>query len=88
MNRIIPIKVMIPIKIKIVSNPTESEEKLGIVGLDSAGMAASIDQMKSTIIATIMTGIIISIKLPVRPSFLPDSSDIIIPKMLFGQVQE
>jgi hypothetical protein len=82
MNRIIPTKVMIPTKLRIVPNP---KEKLGIVGVDPddvAAMDANMDQMKSIVVITIMTGMIISIKLAVKPSFLPDSRDMLIPKIL------
>ena len=81
-NRIIPMNVMIPSKIKVAINPMEVERKLGIVGFDVAERVANMDQMKSITVATIAAGIIISIKLPVRPSFLPDSSDMTVPQML------
>jgi len=84
MNIIVPMKVMIPIKTKIISNPKEIEEKLGIVGFEVAGIAVNIDKMKNTTVATIATGMIISIILPVRPSFLPDSSDITILRYYFA----
>ncbi|MGA2680764.1 MAG: hypothetical protein ABSF44_03070 [Candidatus Bathyarchaeia archaeon] len=60
--------------------------KLGIVGFDPVdvvGMAAKMEKRKSIKAIAVMTGMMTSIKLAVRPNFLPDSSDILIPQMLF-----
>ena len=82
MNNIIPTKVMIPTRIKAASNPKKVEGKVGIAGLgpfEVILMAANIDQIKTITVTTVMTGMITSIKLAARPSFLPGSSDILIP---------
>ena len=71
-------------------NPRKIEEKLGSVTLEplaAAEMTENIDKKKNTVAITAITGIIISIQLAVRPSFLPDSSDTLNPPiMLLSQV--
>lgn len=81
-NRIIPMKVMIPARIRTASNPENAKEKLGTVGLgpvDVVEMAANREKMKKNIVITIMMGIMISIKLAAIPILLPGSSDILVP---------
>jgi hypothetical protein len=80
MKRIIPIKLMIPTKARIISSPKKYEVK----PVDAVGMTAKMDKRVNINAIAVMTGIITCIKLAVRPIFLPDSSDISIPGCYFA----